>query len=353
MTIYDRRLVGRPDYSSNRFAVVRRLSLAAFSLLIAGCWSSEGPEVVVYTALDAEFSKPILEKFGQATGTSVLPKFDVESTKTVGLTEAIIAESKRPRCDVFWNNEILHTLRLEKLGLLDAYQPTNAGDYPADMQSPDHTWHGFAARARVLIVNTDLVPADKRPNSVLDLVDPEWKDRVGIAKPLFGTTATHAAVLFAKWGDDEAKKFFSDVKENCKIEAGNKQVARDVGSGALAWGITDTDDAMMELESGMPVAIIYPDQAPDQMGTLFIPNTVAIIKDCPHPMEARRLVDSLLTPLTEKMLAASPSAQIPLNKKVDTKLRTESPKTIRAMEVDFRAASEKWEAASGYLKELM
>ena len=353
MTMCNRRLVNGSGGLIDRLAGVRLLSLAAFSFVIAGCWSSQGPEVVVYTALDEEFSKPILDDFSQKTGISVLSKFDVESTKTVGLTEAIIAESKRPRCDLFWNNEILHTLRLEKLGLLDAYQPTNAGDYPADMQSPDHTWHGFAARARVLIVNTDFVPVDKRPSSILDLVDPEWKGRVGIAKPLFGTTATHAAVLFAKWGDDEAKKFFANVKENCKIEAGNKQVARDVGSGALAWGITDTDDAIVELESGMPVAIIYPDQASDQMGTLFIPNTLAIIKGCPHPMEARRLVDSLLTPQTEKLLAASPSAQIPLNKKVDVKLRTESPKTIRAMEVDFRAASEKWEAASNYLKELM
>ncbi len=49
---------------------------------------------------------------------NVLSKFDVESTKTVGLVEAIIAERERPRCDLFWNNEILNTVRLEKLGLL-------------------------------------------------------------------------------------------------------------------------------------------------------------------------------------------------------------------------------------------
>jgi iron(III) transport system substrate-binding protein len=353
MTIVNRRAAGQGGAFVQR-PCVGWIGVLALSLSIAGCWtSSSGPELVVYSALDKEFAEPILESYGGVTGVTVLPKFDIESTKTVGLAEAIIQEKSRPRCDVFWNNEILHTLRLEKLGLLDPYQPTNAGDYPANMQSPVHTWHGFAARARVLIVNTNLVPEEKRPDSVLDLIDPEWKGRVGIAKPLFGTAATHAAVLFSKWGDDEAKKFFADVKENCKIEAGNKQVARDVASGALAWGVTDTDDAIGELESGMPVAIIYPDQAPDQMGTLFIPNTVAIIKGCPHPMEARRFVDSLLTPQIETQLAKSASAQIPLNKKVKDKLRTESPKTIRAMEVDFQAASEKWDVVASYLKELM
>ena len=353
MTIHRRWATPDRFNRNHRVRVSQQFLALLATLLAAGCWSSSGPEVVVYSALDSEFSKPILEDFGRETNIRVLPKFDVESTKTVGLTEAIIAEGNRPRCDVFWNNEILHTLRLEKLGLLEAFQPALADSYPADTQSPDHTWHGFAARARVLIINTKLVPEDERPSSIMDLIDPKWKGKVGIAKPLFGTTATHAAVLFAKWGDDQAKQFFADVKRNCKIEAGNKQVARDVAAGVLAWGITDTDDAMGELESGMPVAIVYPDQATEEMGTLFIPNTLAIIKGCPHPQEARKLVSALLTPQVEERLAAGASAQIPLNKNFEGKLRTESPQTVRPMQVDFRAASEKWPTAAKYLKDLL
>ena len=320
--------------------------------LVSSCWTAPGPKVVVYTALDREFSKPILDDFQSKTGILVLPKFDVESTKTVGLAEAIIAESSHPRCDVFWNNEILHTLRLEKRGLLEAFHPQHAADFPSNMQSPDGTWYGFAARARVLIVNTMLVPEEKRPGSVMDLIDPKWQGRVGIAKPLFGTTATHAACLFDRWGEEKAKEFFREVKRNAKIEAGNKQVARDVSAGVLAWGLTDTDDAIGELERGMPVIIVYPDQAADEMGTLFIPNTLSIIKNCPDPDEARRLVDSLLTPQVEERLAAGPSAQIPLNKHVKVKLRTESPASIRAMDVDFRAASDQWDTAAKYLRDL-
>ena len=68
-------------------------------------------------------------------------------------------------------------------------------------RAPDGTWHGFAARARILIVNTSLVPEARRaPTSIHDLADPKWKGRTGIAKPLFGTTATHAACLFASLG---------------------------------------------------------------------------------------------------------------------------------------------------------
>ncbi len=326
--------------------------LLAFCPLVAGCWWRSGPEVCVYTALDSEFSEPIFEDFTAATGIRVLPKFDTEATKTVGLARAIMEERQRPRCDVFWNNEILNTLRLEKEGLLHVYRPPIAGSYPAMYRSPDGTWHGFAARARVLIVNTDLVPEDERPTSIHDLADERWRGKAGIAKPLFGTTATHAACLFAYWGDQKAKEFFRKVKANdVEILSGNKQVALSVAAGRLSFGMTDTDDAIIELEKAMPVAIVYPDQGDDGMGTLFIPNTLSIIRGSPNPEFAQRLVGYLLSPQVEAKLAAGPSAQIPLNSEVKGEVRVETPQTIRAMQIDFQAAADQWETAARFIRD--
>ncbi len=87
----------------------------------------------------------------------------------------------------------------------EAHLPNNIR---LSLSPTDGRWYGFAARARVLIVNTNLLPdLTDRPTSIMDLADPKWKDNCGIAKPLFGTTATHAAVLFAQWGDERAEKF--------------------------------------------------------------------------------------------------------------------------------------------------
>lgn len=333
----------------NDFAAI---CMSIVSLAIGGCWSSTDNEVVVYTALDSEFSEPVFADFASATGIGVQPKFDTESTKTVGLTEAILAERERPRCDVFWNNEILNTLRLERQGLLEVYHSSADKVYPETVRSPKGTWHGFAARARVLIVNTKLVPEAERPNSILDLTDAKWKGRVAMAKPLFGTTASHAACLFAAWGDDRAKDFFRKVKANdVQILSGNKQVALSVAAGRAAFGLTDTDDAIIELENGGPVAIIYPDRAEGQLGTLFIPNTLAIIKGGPHAAAARRLVDYLLSPSVEERLAAGRSAQIPLNPAVKPDPRVETPRTVKAMQVDFDAAAAKWDEAAKFLRD--
>ena len=331
------------------------LVAATLCLTAAGCWSSSEQEVVVYTALDKEFSEPILEEFSDRSGIAALPKFDTESTKTVGLTQAILGERDRPRCDVFWNNEILNTLRLQREGLLEVYRSPAAADFPEMARSPKGTWHGFAARARILVVNTKLladVPQDQWPESILDLADPRWQGKAAMAKPLFGTTATHAACLFAVWGDEKAKDYFRKLKENdVRILAGNKHVAQAVAAGQLVFGLTDTDDAVVIQKTEPHVAIVYPDQGEDGLGTLFIPNTLSIIKGCPHPESARRLVDYLLSPEVEARLAAGPSAQIPLGPNVDAELQVQTPRTVKAMQVDFDAAADKWDTAAEFLRD--
>jgi iron(III) transport system substrate-binding protein len=331
-----------------------RCTLAlAVCAAVCGCWSSGGrEEVVAYTALDAEFSEPIYRDFTADSGIAVLAKFDVESTKTVGLTNALIAEKQRPRCDVFWNNEILNTIRLEKLGLLEAYHSPAAKAFPPIYGSASGAWQGFAARARILLVNTGLVAEADRPTSVDDLADPKWKGKIGIAKPLFGTTATHIACLFAVLGPERAREFCRRLKANeVQVLSGNAQVAQSVAAGQIAFGLTDTDDGIGMIEKGHPVAIVYPDGRSDQMGTLFIPNTLSIMQGCPHPAAARRLVDYLLSPAVEERLAAGPSAQIPLNPSVKVPPRIETPATVKPMDVDWQAAADAWDAAARFVQE--
>src|SRR5262245_37690797 len=106
-------------------------ALGAVLFLHAGCGRlGGGREVVVYAALDREFSEPLLQRHGGRAGVRVRAKYDVESTKTVGLTESIIAEAARPRCDLFWNNEILNTLRLKQRGLLAPFHPAHGAAIP-------------------------------------------------------------------------------------------------------------------------------------------------------------------------------------------------------------------------------
>lgn len=323
-------------------------------LAVAGCARAE-PRVVVYCAQDEEFAVPLFDVFRQRTGLVVAPKFDTEAKKTVGLFAELWNERNRPRCDVFWNNEMLGTMRLRKLGILDSYESPSAAPYPATAKVADHTWHAFAQRARVLLVNTDLVPMAEQPHSYLDLAAPRWRGRAVMAAPLYGTTATHAACLFAVLGSEKAGDYYRALKANdMQLAPGNKQVAEWVGQGrspagaAIAVGVTDTDDALAEVKAGRPVAMVFPDQAPY---TLFIPNTLGILRGGPNPEGARQLVDYLLSAEIEARLAESESHQFPLNPAVKAELPAAAAVGLKArpMPVNWDKAASLWEETQAFL----
>lgn len=274
----------------------------------AGCssWQEEGV-VVVYTSVDQPFSEPILEAFTAETGIIVQPVYDVEAAKTTGLVNRLIAEADNPQADVFWNGEFAQTILLKEEGVLQEYRSPSAEGIPEYYADVDGTWTAFAGRARVLIANTDLLAEDEFPDSIFDMLDMDYPaDQIGIAYPLFGTTATHAAALYVHMGDEDARHFFEELAgRDIQVVDGNSVVRDLVAAGELSFGLTDTDDACTAVENGEPVTIIIPDQGDGRMGTLVLPNTVAMIKGAPHPEEARVFIDYLLSMETAEALVES------------------------------------------------
>lgn len=306
-------------------------------VLLASC-SRPSPQVTLYCALDREYAEPIIDQFERQTGISVRAKFDTESTKSVALAEEILRERARPRCDVFWNNEPLHTARLAEAGMLA----------PGDSEPP---WHSFAGRLRVLLVNTDRVPTGTEPTTHEELVDPRWRGQLGIAKPLFGTTATHLASLASAWGMERTKAWLLRLRQNeVQILSGNRQVAQAVGNGSLAIGWTDTDDAMAEIRAGRPARMLLLDGAEGQTGALLLPNTAALVAGAPNPDAARRFLEFLRSPWVEEALAQGPSAQIPLGAGATVRpalpLAWDGPHMV----VDYRAAARQWPELAQFLK---
>jgi iron(III) transport system substrate-binding protein len=57
---------------------------------------------------------------------------------------------------------------------------------------------------------------------------------------------------------------------------------------------------------------VFPDQGEGEIGTMLIPNSVALIKGGPDPAGARKVIDKILAVETEALLAAADGAQIPL-----------------------------------------
>lgn len=344
--------------------VARPLLLALAALGAVGC--GKEPDLVVRISLDQVFSEALVKEFEAETGLRVKPQFDIEQTKTVGHVRAILEEAKtHPRTDVFWNNEVAQTIRLAEAGLLEPYASPSAEGIPALFRDPEGRWTGFAARARVLIVNTDLVPEGQEPTGTLDLFDPRWEGKCGIARPLTGTTLTHATALYQVMGEAWTTDFMTRLQAanaagDVALPNSNGVAMKQVESGELAWAFTDTDDFNVSRMDGKPVKRVYPDQTDAEgclmvdgapIGTLLIPNTIMLLKDAPHAENGKRFIDWVLRKEIERRLAESRSAQIPVRDDVPRPAHVGRIGDFRAMEVDYgdlgRTIAARTEALNG------
>ncbi len=289
-----------------QLALLFALWCAWFFLRNSG--DSSGP-LVVYCAHDAIFSEAILRDFEKRTGLAVALRFDTEATKSLGLTELLIREKDAPRCDVFWNNELLGTLDLQQRGLLLPYQGPGAARIPAAYKAADGSWTGFAARLRVTIANT--AKLGTTPPNLDALLPGSDYSKLALAKPLYGTTLTHYTALWQLWGRDKLLAWQADWRRGGAQELnGNGAVKDAVAAGVCYAGYTDTDDFFAAKDEGKPVAMTPVRLENGQ--TIAIPNTVAIIRGTRHPNAARQLVDFLLSAETELALANSKARQVPL-----------------------------------------
>jgi iron(III) transport system substrate-binding protein len=312
-----------------------------------------GPRTVtIYVSTDRVFSEPVLREYEQRAGVRVNPVYDTEETKSTGLANRLLAEKNRPQADVFWSNEPVRTLVLKSRGVLAAYQSANTAGIPAALVDPQHFWTGFSARIRVIAFNTNLVKREHAPQSVFDLTAPQWKDQVAMADPRFGSTSFHVAALYALAGDARMDDYFRRLRQNgVRIVDSNSAVRDLVARGQVKVGLTDTDDVNVAIEAGQPVSMVLPDR--DGLGVPVMPNMVSLIAGAPHPEEAKKLIDYLLSADVERQLAQSEAVQIPLHAGVPGPKNIPPIDSFTPMTLDYAKAANRVEDVTSRLASIL
>jgi iron(III) transport system substrate-binding protein len=336
-------LIGRRK-ASERF--VGQLWLAGavlFGLAFAVAWGlsiyeryQPAEKVVLYCAQDQVFAEPILAEFTKQTGILVKPVFDSEAVKTVGLANRLLAEREHPVCDVFWGNE---EFRTRQLAAASIFQETNGLAV-------------FGQRSRRLVVNTNRIRNQPSPNqstlqpmataslitppaSLVELTNSRWRGRVSFAFPLFGTASTHFNALRQHWGESNWMAWCQALAANQPfIEEGNSHVVQRVARGEAWVGLTDSDDIESGRREGLPVAAL-----PLTPELLLIPNTVAIVRNAPHPMAAQKLFKYLRGSGVREQLVAAAA------------LEADTP-TLTTLQPDWTALLHDLDRATDQLKEV-
>jgi iron(III) transport system substrate-binding protein len=282
-------------------------------MLLSGCTREPQNRVVLYCSVDDVYAKPIVADLEQRTGLKIDALYDVESAKTAGLANRLRAEKSRPRADVFWSSALLQTLLLQREGLLQEYSSPHANDIPAAFKDKGGQWTGVGLRARVL-----MFPDRSRRHALAphDLLDPQWKNHIGISNPQFGTASDWAAALAVRWGKAQTLEYFRALKRNgVRVLPGNGVVAENVIQSDLSAGVTDSDDfyaATRALPNSQNKFRFTP-FASSSTQAVLIPGSVAILKGAPHSANARKLVDAILDAQTETQLVNAMRGVEPLH----------------------------------------
>lgn len=262
-------------FNSWRGALIAMLVLLALAGGGSGCTGKRENTVVVYAAQDQVYAEPIFAEFTRQTGIRVRPVFDSEAVKTVGLANRLLAEQTNPQCDLFWGNE---ELRARQLAARGVFRQTNG-------------LATFGYRTRRIVVNTNRLALAQAPRSLSELTNAVWREKVALAYPMFGTTATHFMALRQQWGRERWQAWCQALQDNKPfLVDGNSVVVKLVARGEALLGLTDSDDIAAAQREGLPVCAL-----PTDPESLAIPNTLGLVRGSPHPAAADRLFAFLQT----------------------------------------------------------
>tara|TARA_R110002096_G_scaffold173781_2_gene347963 strand:- start:119368 stop:120447 length:1080 start_codon:yes stop_codon:yes gene_type:complete len=321
---------------------IRPLLVAPLALMLLSCspdaQNKSVQTVVLYTSADDTFAKLVAEQFTKDTGIQVAIVGDTEATKTTGLVARLKAEALNPQADVWWSSEPFGTLDLTSTNALlpEAMSKLTPDGWPAELIADDGSWVGFASRARVIAYATDRVPTP--PTTLRDFAQPMWKDRIGMARPQFGTTRGHMGIIVNQWGLAEFERWLEMLaNNNIRLYDGNASVVRAIAMGEIDVGLTDTDDVWSGQRNGWKVDCVYdafdPPMNLDTLGSrgpVLLPNTVGIVSGAPHPELAQQLAAYLISPAVESLLAMSESRNIPANPELADLFSLYAPPSLTA-----------------------
>ncbi len=276
---------------------MRRTSLLPIAVVLAaagalaGCGGDE-PELVVYSGRAESLIGPLLDDFTDDTGIDVEVKYGQSADLALLVDEELAAGSSA--VDVFIsqspgaigyleNNDRLAPLPQDVLDLV-----------PATVRDDDGRWVGLSGRVRVLVYNTELVDPADLPSSVLDLVDPVWRGRIGVA-PSNGSFQDFVTAMRVTEGDDVTEAFLDGLVANEPLSyANNNAIVEAVARGEVEIGLVNHYYNHRRLVEVPDSPTANHQLADGDAGALLIVSGAAVMEGTDRAEDAQRLVAWLL-----------------------------------------------------------
>ncbi len=214
---------------------IAALAVLLAAAAVAGCGrdGSDGP-ITVYSGREEELVAPLFDRFTESTGIDV----EVRYGDSAELAATIAEEGDNSPADVFFAQDPgslgavdaqLDELPAETLGSRRGAIPRRRRPLGRDV--------GPGARAR--LQHGRASRRSELPSSVLELTQPEWKGRVGIA-PTNASFQAFVTAMRLSLGEDRTREWLEGMKANgAKTYERNTPIVEAVASGEIDVGLVN------------------------------------------------------------------------------------------------------------------
>ncbi|GGT44489.1 iron ABC transporter substrate-binding protein [Streptomyces kurssanovii] len=281
----------------------RSTALLAAALLlpaIAGCGVDEDDAgLVIYSGRNEKLVKPLLDELEKAVGTTVAVRYG----ESAELAAQIQEEGAKTNAGLFFSQDAGALGALSTKGLLQKLPQQSLDKVDPAFRGSAGDWVGTSGRVRVLAYHPGQVA--KAPDTVHDLVEPEWKGKIGYV-PTNASFQAFVTGMRVLEGDDATRAWLKGLKANePKVYDNNLKVLDAVDEGEVSLGLINHyywyERVAEEGEDKVKAKIHFlPGGDP---GALVNAAGVGIVKGSDQAPAAQKAVDFLLSEKAQKYFA--------------------------------------------------
>src|SRR2546428_11236677 len=135
-------------------------------------------KVVWYTSLALSSAERVAKLF-EAAHPGI--KVEVHRTGSQRILQRVMQELQANirNADVIHTSDAGHFVLLKEKKLLAKYTPAGVESFPPGFKDRDGYYYGLRATVNVIAYNPKIVPAAEAPKTWKDLLDPQWKGKLG------------------------------------------------------------------------------------------------------------------------------------------------------------------------------
>lgn len=287
------------------------LALMCGVMVLGSAFSVEAKNLVVYSSVDEENARNLLDRFTKDTGI----KTDMIFLSSGPAMSRIEAEKANPQADVWFGAPSENHIVAKERGLTTPYVSPEAAALSGDFKDADGYWTSFYMNPLGFGVLEQELVKDKKPvpASWADLLNPAYKGMIQMPSPqASGTAYAQLMTLIQIMGEDEAFKYFTKLNPNIQTytQSGTAP-SKNLAIGETRIAIQFTPAFLKLLDEGYPVKVVFPAE-----GVGFEAAAVSVLKGAKNEPEAKALVDWILSKKGQTAIGETRTYFFPVRKDV-------------------------------------